>query len=98
MVALKSFVKYFAARPKEAEGIMAHNKTSARALSLVLWGTEPPGEYSPPLFKATLRESDLYEVNTICLVKRTLWELAFYESQGLFGNLKVRMYQARSST
>ncbi|GMH46782.1 hypothetical protein TrRE_jg12267, partial [Triparma retinervis] len=87
-LALKSFVKNFASRPKEAEGIMAHDRTSARALSLVLWGTEPPGEYSPPLFKATLRESDLYEVNTLCLMKKTLWELAFYENEGFFGNLK----------
>lgn len=87
-VALKSLLTNFAARPKESQGIMVHDKTSARALSLVLWGTEPPGEYSPVLFKATLRESDLYEVNTICLVKKTLWELAFYENLGLFGNLK----------
>jgi len=87
-VELRSFLENFVRRPKDSEGILVHDKTSTRALSLVLWGTEPPGEYSPPLFKATLRESDLYEVNTINLVKKTLHELAFYENQGLFGKLK----------
>ena len=83
-----SLLANFTSRPETARGIICNDKTSAKNMSLILWGTEIPGEYTPTLFKATLRESDLYEINFIYTVKKTLHQLRYYENGGLFGNLK----------
>ena len=77
-VIAKSWIRNFFRR-QDGGQIVVTDKPMARQIANTCWGSEVPGEYSARLFKATIREFDLYEINFIHLVKKTLWEVAFYE-------------------
>ncbi|GMH99969.1 hypothetical protein TrLO_g14275 [Triparma laevis f. longispina] len=76
---IKSWMRNFFER-KDGGQIVVTDKPMARQIANTCWGSEVPGEYSARLFKATIREFDLYEINSIHLAKKTIHELAFYES------------------
>ena len=81
---LKSWAKNFASR-KEGSHILCSDKAVARQIAYTCWGFDIPGEYTPRLFRGTIREMDIYEINFLYLVKKTVYEIATYECPGPFG-------------
>ncbi|GMH66723.1 hypothetical protein TL16_g04493 [Triparma laevis f. inornata] len=57
---------------KDGGQIVVTDKPMARQIANTCWGSEVPGEYSARLFKATIREFDLYEVRPRGTKRRAL--------------------------
>ena len=87
MSLLKSWSRNFLSR-KEGSHIVCSDKAMARQIAFTCWGTDIPGEYTPRLFRGTIREMDIYEINFLWLAKKTVYEIAMYECPGPFGIFK----------